>query len=259
MKKPPPTIRRDIRIFISAVTCELNSARKRVKKGLEVNRYHTDERDDFPPDYRVVKEKLRNLIASCDAVVHIAGRCYGLEPKERPADAPRRSYTQLEYDIAVELSKPVYVFLIGADFPADPHEPEPDELLALQEEHRRRLTSTDRDFSYVNGLEQLDQEIRSIQLKVERLTEELQHAAVTGSRLGRRLAMVAFLVVAALGAVGFVGWQQQVEHRAAEQERAKQEAARKEAETVKKVQQEFAERFLQQLLLDKQVSAEDAR
>src|SRR6516164_7854160 len=126
------TIRRDVRVFISAVTRELGSVRKLVKKGLEDNDYHTVEQDNFPPDYRNMKAKLRERINSCDAVIHIAGRCYGAEPPDRPADVPRRSYTQLEYDMAVELGEPVYVFVTGADFPGDPHEPEAPELQELQ-------------------------------------------------------------------------------------------------------------------------------
>ena len=125
MSNPPRTIRRDTRVFISAVTRELGSVRKLVKKALEDNDYHAVEQDNFPPDYRDLIAKLRERINSCDAVVHVAGHCYGAEPAERPADAPRRSYTQLEYDIAVELGKPVYVFLTGDRFPTDPHEPEP--------------------------------------------------------------------------------------------------------------------------------------
>src|SRR5262245_30155760 len=108
MTGPPRTIRRDTRVFISAVTRELGSIRKLVKKALEDNDYHAVEQDNFPPDYRDLIEKLRQRIGSCDAVVHVAGHCFGAEPKERPADAPRRSYTQLEYDIAVELKMPVY-------------------------------------------------------------------------------------------------------------------------------------------------------
>src|SRR6516164_6133913 len=119
MKTPGHTIRRDVRIFISAVTRELGSVRKLVKKALEDNDYHAVEQDNFPADYRDLKAKLRDRISSCDAVVHIAGQCYGAEPPERPADAPRRSYTQLEYDMAVELGKPVYVFITGANFPAE--------------------------------------------------------------------------------------------------------------------------------------------
>ena len=227
MSIPPRTIRRDTRVFISAVTRELGSIRQLVKKGLEDNDYHAVEQNNFPPDYRDLKDKLRERIDSCDAVVHIAGHCYGAEPPEQPADAPRRSYTQLEYDIAVELGKPVYVFLTGANFPADPHDPEPAELQELQEAHRQRLTSTGQDYNPTASTEQLDQKIRSLQLKVERLEEELQQVDqkvdVTGGRLRRWLVAVAVLVVAGLGALGYVGWRQQVEHRAQQDEQARQQ------------------------------------
>jgi len=284
MRTPPRTIRRDTRVFISAVTRELGSVRKLVKKGLEDNDYHAVEQDNFPPDYRDLIDKLCERIDSCDALIHIAGHCYGAEPGQRPPDAPRRSYTQLEYDMAVELGKPVYVFLTGDGFPADPHDPEPRELRELQEAHRERLTSTGRDYNPTASIEQLDQKVRSLRLKVERLGEELeqvdQKVAVTGKRSGGRLVLVAILVAAALGAVGFVILQQQaaqraqqaarerqeIEQRAQQEERAKQErermaaeAARQEARKIGQIEREFAERFLQQLLTNKQITAEDAR
>ncbi len=171
MSTSPRTIRRDTRVFISAVTRELGSVRKLVKKGLEDNDYHAVEQDNFPPDYRDLVDKLRERIDSCDAVVHIAGHCYGAEPGERPPDAPRRSYTQLEYDIAVELKKPVYVFLTGDGFPADPHEPEPAEAPGVAASPPRALTLTGRDYNPTASIEQLDQKIRSLRLKVERLEE----------------------------------------------------------------------------------------
>jgi tetratricopeptide (TPR) repeat protein len=284
MNTPPRTIRRDTRVFISAVTRELGSVRKLVKKGLEDNDYHAVEQDNFPPDYRDLIDKLRERIDSCDAVVHIAGHCYGAEPVQRPPDAPRRSYTQLEYDIAVELGKPVYVFLTGNGFPADSHEPDPPELQELQKAHRERLTATGKDYNPTASAEQLDQKIRSLQLKVERLQEELQQVdqkvVVTGKRLGGRLVLVAVLVIASLGAVGFVIVQQQaaqrtlqearakqeIEQRAQQEERAKQEReriaaenARQQAQKIEQIEREFAERFLQQLLTNKEISAEDAR
>lgn len=104
MNSPRLKLRRDTRVFISAVSRELGSVRKLVKKGLEDNDYHAIEQDNFPTDYRQFVDKLRERIASCDAVVHIAGRCFGAEPQQRPDGVPRRSYTQLEYDLAVELA-----------------------------------------------------------------------------------------------------------------------------------------------------------
>ena len=65
---------------------------------------------------------LRERIAGCQAVIHLAGGCYGFEPQERSPTEPRRSYTQLEYDIARELKKPLYTFLCAPDFPYDAHE-----------------------------------------------------------------------------------------------------------------------------------------
>ena len=245
MSTPQPTIRRDTRVFISAVTRELGSVRKLVKKGLEDNDHHAVEQDNFPPDYRDLIDKLRQWIASCDAVVHVAGLCYGAEPPNRPDDAPRRSYAQLEYEIAVELGKPVYVFLTGDKFPTDPHEPESPELCQSQMAHRNRLTSTGKDYNATASPEQLDQKIRSIQLKVERLGKELQtvgdQVGVTGGRLARWLILVAALSVATLGAVGYLIWRQQDNRR------------------IEQLQREFAERFLQQLLGNKEITAEDAR
>jgi hypothetical protein len=216
MSKTPGTVRRDTRVFISAVSRELASIRLLVKKGLEDNDYHAVEEANFSPDYRGMVETLRKRISSCDAVVHIAGHCYGSEPGQRPPGAPRRSYTQLEYDIAEELGKPVYVFLTGDEFPTDTHDPEPAELRELQQAHRQRLTSTGRVYTCTASLQELDQKVRSLQLKPERLEKELQQVdkqlAVTGGRLRRWLVAVAAVVVAVLGSVAFVGWQQQVEN-----------------------------------------------
>ena len=51
MSNSPRTIRRDVRVFISAVTRELGSVRKVAKKGIESKRYHhAVDKDDFPPD-----------------------------------------------------------------------------------------------------------------------------------------------------------------------------------------------------------------
>jgi hypothetical protein len=270
MSTSPRTIRRDTRVFISAVTRELGSVRKLVKKGLEDNDYHAIEQDSFPPDYRDLRDKLRERIASCDAVIHIAGLCYGAESPERPADAPRRSYTQLEYDIAIELGKPVYVFLTGDGFPADPHDLEPPELQELQRAHRQRLTSTGKEYNPTASLEQLDQKVRSMRLKVERLEEELDHVdrrvAVTGRKLQRWILAVATLGVAGLMTLVYLGWRQHVESRAQEQERAKQESerlaaeeARNQAQTIEQIQRQIAERFLLQLVTSREITPQEAR
>lgn len=208
MKTTLPTIRRDTRVFISAVSRELGSVRKLVKKGLEDNDYHAVEQDNFPPDYRQLVDKLRERIASCDAVIHIAGRCYGAEPNQRPSGAPRRSYTQMEYDLAVELGKPVYLFLTGDGFPVDQHEPEGAEQTRLQEAHRRHLSSNGQDYCRLATREELDQKIRSLQLKVQGLQEELAHVDVrltaNHRNLGQRISISLIVLITAIVFAGLL-------------------------------------------------------
>jgi tetratricopeptide (TPR) repeat protein len=206
MISPPGKLRRDTRVFISAVSRELGSVRKLVKKGLEDNDYHAVEQDNFPPDYRDLVDKLRERIASCDAVVHIAGHCFGAEPPQRPDGTPRRSDTQMEYDLAVELGKPVYVFLTADRFPTDPHEPEDEAQTRLQSEHRQRLTATGHDYNPTATREELDQKIRTLQLKIKHIEEELthvdQHVTTTGRRLDQRFAIGVVVFVVLIAAIG---------------------------------------------------------
>jgi tetratricopeptide (TPR) repeat protein len=242
-------LRRDTRVFVSAVSRELGTIRKLVKKALEDSGYHAVEQDNFPLDYRELIDKLRNQIASCDAIIHIAGRCFGAEPCQRPEGAPRRSYTQLEYDLARELGKPVYVFLTGEGFPADPHEAEDEEKIHLQETHQQALMGTGQDYHCAASREDIDQKVRSLQFRVEALVDELtrtdEKVVDTGTRLGRRLAVIFAVVLVVLATVVYLVWQG--------------EKQRKEAQTVEFVQTQIAERLLDELLQNKDISADEAR
>ena len=88
-------------MFISAVSRELASVRKLVKKGLEDNDYHAVEQDNFPPDYLDITDKLRKRIASCDAVIHIVLPLLRVRAGNVGPLRPGAVTTQLEYDIAV--------------------------------------------------------------------------------------------------------------------------------------------------------------
>jgi tetratricopeptide (TPR) repeat protein len=242
-------LRRDTRVFISAVSRELGTVRKLVKKALEDSGYHAVEQDNFPLDYRELVDKLQNQIASCDAVIHIAGRCFGAEPRQRPEGAPRRSYTQLEYDLARELGKPVYVFVTGARFPGDPYKAEDEEKVHLQEAHRQALMGTDQEYHCAASREDIDQKVRSLQFRVEALVDELtrtdEKVVATGTQLGRRLAVIFAVVLVVLATVGYLVWQV--------------EKQRKEAQAVEFVQTQIAERLLDELLQNKDISADEAR
>src|SRR6516225_2129146 len=82
---------------------------------------------------------LRQLIWRCDAVIHLAGFYYGAEPPQRPPGEPRRSYTQIEYDVARELGKPIYLFLAAEDSETDKTLAQTDEEKNLQLAHRQAI------------------------------------------------------------------------------------------------------------------------
>ncbi len=156
--------------------------------------------DDFPPDYKSVREMLRTKLETCNAVVHLAGFYYGAEPQPVLEGSPdRRSFTQLEYEIAVELGLPCYVFLCGKDYPFDEHDPEPEEKQALQLAHRGRLLERDELYYEFETREDLNSRTRELQLSVEGLRKELAK-----ERARRRMTMVVSAVALLVAVAGGV-------------------------------------------------------
>src|SRR5437763_1913265 len=99
---------RTYRVFLSAASRDLKSARRAAAELLQEHApaicphgpLQVVHQDEFPPDYRSVWEILRQRIVECDAVVCLVGFAFGREPRDVPPGCPRRSYTQLEFDIA---------------------------------------------------------------------------------------------------------------------------------------------------------------
>lgn len=165
--------------------------------------------DDFPPDYKSVRDMLRTKILTCNAVVHLAGFYYGAEPQPVIPGPDRRSFTQMEYEIAMELKLPCYVFLCGEHFPFDLHDPEPADKAQLQLEHRARLLQRDELFYEFASPEELANRTRELQLSVENLRKEL-----VKERARRRMAMglaATALTVTLVGGVWMHGRQKQQE------------------------------------------------
>jgi branched-chain amino acid transport system substrate-binding protein len=182
-------------VFISATSADLRSCRLLAKEALLTLGCVPVEQTNFPPDYRTVREMLSAKISECDAVVHVAGECYGAEPGARDPGKPRRSYTQMEYDLARELKKPVYVFVCGEGFPYDEHPPEDAEKRQLQQAHRAHLAQSDTLRYTVLSPDELSLRVRELQTKVELLRGELKK---TRSWLGRGLT-IGLIALAVLG------------------------------------------------------------
>lgn len=172
---------RQPRVFISATSADLADARATAKEALERLQCIPVEMATFAPDHRTVERKLRDLIRSCDALVHIVGFRYGAEPApgSRPPGNVRRSYTQMEYDVARRLGIPCYVMLLSPDYPVRADEPpESVELQALQRAHRDAILREGISFETLASDADLGRKCRELPVARELYQRQLQRAAV---------------------------------------------------------------------------------
>ena len=79
------------KIFISAASRDLRSCRQLVRDALLTLGCVPVVQDHFPPGAGEVRAMLREKIAGCQAVIHLAGECYGFEPQERAPGDWRRA------------------------------------------------------------------------------------------------------------------------------------------------------------------------
>ncbi len=168
-----PTRTRRTEVFISAASADLKSTRALVKQAVDTIGCHGVYQEVFPPDYREVDKMLRSLIENCDVVIHIAGICYGSEPRDKPADKTRRSYTQMEYDIAQELNRPLYVFVCAEDYPYDEHSPEPADIAALQQAHRQACLGRLEIWEKVSNPSELKARVSQLQEHLKKLERQI--------------------------------------------------------------------------------------
>jgi tetratricopeptide (TPR) repeat protein len=196
-KSPPPA-----KVFISATSGDLRPVRDLVKQGLLTMGCMPVEQDNFPPDYRGVKEMLEDKIAQCEAVVHIVGMRYGAEPDPTtlPEVEHRRSYTQMEADIARRLKKKLYTFICPEDFPFEESiEPEPEEKQSLQAEYRCEVMRREELYTPVESPEDVARKIRELQVELDELRRTIR-------RDRRNHAMLILGLVVVLAALGTGIW-----------------------------------------------------
>jgi hypothetical protein len=169
-------------IFVSAVSSEFRSFRQAVREVLLTRGIFPIVQDNFPPDYRHVRAMLADRISEADAVICLVGFAYGAEPHSRPGGEARRSYTQIEYQIARELGKPIFVFLSDEKVrPCDGPPDEDVERCALQIAHRGAIMAGDElwnPFKARDELEKLTAEIPVVASVAFRISSgRLRHGA----------------------------------------------------------------------------------
>jgi len=120
-----------MKVFVSATSGDLKTCRQAVKDVLLQSNIQPVTQEVLPADHRDLPEFLDALVQSCDAVVCLIGKVFGAAPQDRP----ERSYTQLEYDCAKRLGKPVFVFMAADSFYGDQAPRQPARDAKLQQTH----------------------------------------------------------------------------------------------------------------------------
>ncbi|HEU0076782.1 MAG TPA: tetratricopeptide repeat protein, partial [Longimicrobiaceae bacterium] len=129
-----------IRIFLSSTFRDLASYRAKVVDTVHgLDYFRCEYMEVFGARNRTVEEFCRERIAQCDVFVGILGHVYGTCPS-----GSDRSYTEIEYEAAIETGIARLMFLASAD--ASPSDPvsEPAEIEERQRAFRRRVSEGDR-------------------------------------------------------------------------------------------------------------------
>lgn len=155
-------------IFLSAVSSELKSARQLVANTLTFLGYAPDWQDIFGAEQGDLRAMLRRRIDASAGVVQIVGKSYGAEPPTPDPQFGRCSYTQYEALYARSRGKKVWYLFLDDDFPADPHQPEPEELRALQQAYIRTIHQSGQLYQPLKNREGLE-------ASVLKLRDDLTH------------------------------------------------------------------------------------
>lgn len=148
------------KIFLSAATSDLQSARLSASAALRALGWQPVLADQSEPASGAFWQQTQPAMRECGAVIHIVGLAYGNEPGQRLAAEPRRSYAQLEYDLAIALRRPLIVFVCEERFPFDPRPAEDADRQRLQQIHRTFLQSQARPFQCISSIAELENALR---------------------------------------------------------------------------------------------------
>lgn len=199
------------RLFLSAVSSELRSARRSVAATLRTLGFEVVSQDDFPTGHGELTSWLEAQIESCEGLIQLVGDAYGAEPPSPHPTFGRASYTQLELLLAEAKKLKVWVIVLG---PACTRDKPPEELdlgetpewqaerRALQRAWKERLKRDNFLQHAVNG----ELELENTVLRLRDELGEFQRASLRRERQLTALLVTTLLAVVALGAGGWLTW-----------------------------------------------------
>jgi tetratricopeptide (TPR) repeat protein len=126
----------DKRVFLSSTSKDLTEYREAAYRAIErLDGYHCVRMEDFGARNWRADAFCRAKVGECDVLVGIVGHCHGSCPPDSD-----QSYTEREYDAAVDTGVPRLMFLAPEDFPLPAKLIEPDEQRRRQAAFRDRVS-----------------------------------------------------------------------------------------------------------------------
>jgi tetratricopeptide (TPR) repeat protein len=202
------------RLFLSAVSHELRTARKEVAATLNTLGFDTVSQDDFPTGHGELRNWLRQQIDSCAGLIQLVGSAYGAEPPDEDPVLGRVSYTQFEFLYASRQGKKTWVIVIGEDYPRDnpienldlPVETTHPDPAGYQAERRKLQKNYKERLKQENHLLHTAEDAIELQNKIFRLRDELKELRQGEERRIRRLTAAIIGILLGIVVLGGGGW-----------------------------------------------------
>jgi serine/threonine-protein kinase len=125
-----------MKIFVSGTSADLAPFREAVRDELQQLDFEVVEQGYLGVDYRKLPALLKGKLKRCDAVMCLVGSVFGAAPA-----GSTQSYTQLEYEYARELGKPIFLFLPSPECELDEGTDTPEQR-ELQAKHVDRIRAS---------------------------------------------------------------------------------------------------------------------
>ena len=202
------------RLFLSAVSEELRTARQAVAATVRTLGFDPVSQDDFPTGHGELRQWLREQLDSCEGLIQLVGDGYGAEPPEVDLEYDRVSYTQLEFLYARKRGKKTWVIVIGKDFgldkppvqldlPRDNGHPDP---TGYQAERRMLQQNYIAQLKRENHLRHTANNVTELQNIALRLRDELGELRQRTEGKERRLTTLVIAILLGLVILSGGGW-----------------------------------------------------
>ena len=164
-----------LRVFVSAVSDELESYRRKVVDVLHRKQLEVRDQEHFSQGPATLIERLRDYIQQCDVLIALVGERCGAFPADKEAAAlgsvpvfdeycaatrqASASYTQWEFFLAQQQGKQIYVFITDKGFVPDAPNPENADRYALQQAYREWIKQSGKHYDKLTDLPTLTEDV----------------------------------------------------------------------------------------------------